>query len=138
MLYYIKGKETLKNQGILAFLNAELESENNILELKYADKESDSAVMELEYAILERLPLLDDAKMELEDNFLEVDNTILELHIAKMECYIQYRYDNEYAILEWLRQNRGLLVTQKWSVLTQIWSKMYVIDFIRGKFFKLC
>ena len=75
--------------------------------------------------------------MELEDNFLELDDTILELHVAKMECYIQYRYDNENAILEWLRQNRGLLVTQKWSVLTQIWSKMYVIDFIRGKIFQI-
>lgn len=54
LLYYIKGKETLKNQGILAFSNAKMESENNILELKYADEESDGAAMELEYAILER------------------------------------------------------------------------------------
>ena len=54
MLYYIKGKETPKYQEILAFLNAKMESENNILELKYADKESDSAAMELEYAILEQ------------------------------------------------------------------------------------
>lgn len=74
--------------------------------------------------------------MELEDNFLEVENTILELHIAKMECYIQCRYNDENAILEWERQNRSLVVTQKWSVLTQIWSKMYVIDFIRGKIFQ--
>lgn len=44
----------MKNQWILAFLNAKLELENIILELKYANMEPDSADLESEYAVLER------------------------------------------------------------------------------------